>query len=439
MTPRAITVVGAGLAGSEAAWQILMQGISVELFDIKPNARTPAHRGDGFAELVCSNSLRSEQVENAVGLLKEEMRRAKSLIMEAADCTRIPAGAAHAVDREAFSAYVTKRLIEHPLLTYRSCEVDRIPENGIVIVASGPLTTESLAEDIAKKLGEANLYFFDAAAPIVAAESIDMERVFVESRYGKGTPDYLNCPMDENQYKSFVEAILSAQVARPHAFEEDKVFEGCLPVEVMASRGVDTLRFGPLKPVGLVNPADGKMPYAVVQLRADNAEKTLYNLVGFQTRLTFGEQKRVFSMIPGLEKAVFVRYGVMHRNTYINGPKLLDASFQCKAMPNIYFAGQISGVEGYVESAASGLLCGLNAARQVNGQSPVLFPRETALGALGHYVATGGSGDFQPMNINFGIMAPPSVRIKNKRERNKMLAERALAIVDDVLAKSYDE
>ncbi|MBQ3391037.1 MAG: methylenetetrahydrofolate--tRNA-(uracil(54)-C(5))-methyltransferase (FADH(2)-oxidizing) TrmFO [Clostridia bacterium] len=426
-----VLVVGAGLAGCEAAWQLLRRGIPVELVDIKPRRFTPAHHSEGFAELVCSNSLRAESLENAVGLLKEEMRRLDSLIMRTADATRLPAGGALAVDRVGFSDYITEKLRSHPLLTYRTQEITELPDR-LCIIATGPLTTSPLFEAISSRFGEAHLSFFDAAAPIVTLESLNSDTVFFQSRYGKGTADYVNCPMNEGQYRAFREALATAEEAELHGFEDRSVFEGCMPIEVMARRGEDTMRFGPLKPVGLVDPKTGEEPYAVVQLRQDDAAKTLYNLVGFQTHLKFGEQKRVFGMIPGLEKAEFVRYGVMHRNTYLNSPELLDATYCCTRANHIYFAGQMTGVEGYVESASSGLVAGINAAHRVLGYPPVVFPRETAIGALPAYVSTKGLVNFQPMNVNFGIMAPPDFPFKKKREKNALLSERALRVLEKV-------
>ena len=429
-----VLVVGAGLAGCEAAWQLVRRGVRAELVDIKPEHFTPAHHSAGFAELVCSNSLRADNVENAVGLLKEEMRRLGSLVMEAADATRLPAGGALAVDREGFSAYITKKLLEHPLVTFSTGEVTKLPDR-LCIIATGPLTTSPLFEAISKRFGAAHLSFFDAAAPIVTYESLDHDKVFFQSRYDKGTADYINCPMDKEQYEAFYQALLTAQAAQLHGFEDDKVFEGCMPIEVMARRGADTMRFGPLKPVGLIDPATGREPYAVVQLRQDDAARTLYNMVGFQTHLKFGEQKRVFGMIPGLENAEFVRYGVMHRNTYLNSPALLEPTYRCRDDHNIYFAGQMTGVEGYVESASSGLVAGINAAHQALGLAPVIFPSETAIGALPAYVSTPGQSNFQPMNFNFCIVAPPDFKFKGKRQKNEGLAKRSLETLQDVISR----
>lgn len=423
-----VIVIGAGLAGSEAAWQLARRGIPVELREMKPGKKTPAHRSDGFAELVCSNSLRAANVENAVGLLKEELRRCGSLILRCADATAIPAGGALAVDRYAFSAMVTEKLRNCPNVTVVESEVTELPETGEVLVASGPLTSDPLAEAIARRFPQQNpLHFFDAVAPLVSFESIDMEQAWFASRYDKGTPDYVNCPLSREQYDAFWEALRTAEEAKLHGFEDGSVFEGCMPVEVMARRGYDTLRYGPLKPVGLPNPRTGKEPYAVVQLRKDNARGSIYNMVGFQTHLTWPEQRRVFCMIPGLEHAEFVRYGVMHRNTYLDSPRLLNRYYQVIAEPRLTFAGQMTGVEGYVESAASGLVAGTELAHRVLGLPPVDFPPETALGALAHYISDQTVTDFQPMNVNFGIIPPLEYRVKGgKRAKNAALAERAL-------------
>lgn len=423
-----VIVIGAGLAGSEAAWQLARRGIPVELREMKPGKKTPAHRSDGFAELVCSNSLRAANVENAVGLLKEELRRCGSLILRCADATAIPAGGALAVDRYAFSAMVTEELRNCPNVTVVESEVTELPETGEVLVASGPLTSDPLAEAIARRFPQQNpLHFFDAVAPLVSFESIDMEQAWFASRYDKGTPDYVNCPLSREQYDAFWEALRTAEEAKLHGFEDGSVFEGCMPVEVMARRGYDTLRYGPLKPVGLPDPRTGKEPYAVVQLRKDNARGSIYNMVGFQTHLTWPEQRRVFCMIPGLEHAEFVRYGVMHRNTYLDSPRLLNRYYQVIAEPRLTFAGQMTGVEGYVESAASGLVAGMELAHRVLGLPPVDFPPETALGALAHYISDQTVTDFQPMNVNFGIIPPLEYRVKGgKRAKNAALAERAL-------------
>lgn len=429
------TVIGAGLAGCEAAWQLANRGISVTLYEMKPHKRTPAHSSDDFAELVCSNSLRADGLANAVGLLKTEMRHLDSLIMSAADATAVPAGGALAVDRVAFSSLITNRIRSHPNITVVEQEITSLPDTPCVI-ASGPLTSDALSKAIGERLGDNFLYFFDAAAPIVTKESIDMDIAFFASRYDKGTPDYINCPMDKEQYTAFYNELIHAKEAPLHDFDkEQKVFEGCMPVEVMAKRGEQTLLFGPLKPVGLVDKRTDKRSYAVVQLRKDNAEGTLYNIVGFQTHLTFGEQKRVFSMIPGLENAEFVRYGVMHRNTYIHSPGLMTPYYSLKDERDMFFAGQMTGVEGYVESAASGLVAGLNLARRLNGEEEILFPRETALGALAQYISDESVVNFQPMNINFGIISSLDTRIKNKQERYTAISTRALKILDDYIEK----
>lgn len=421
-----IHVIGAGLAGCEAAHQIARRGIAVELYEMKPERYTPAHRYPGFAELVCSNSLRADRLENAVGLLKEEMRLMDSLVMQAADATRVPAGGALAVDRTAFSDYITSKIKQNPLIALHEGEVSSLSGmEGIVVVASGPLTSDALSEEIAAKIGEERLHFFDAAAPIVMGESLDYEKVFAASRYGKGTDDYLNCPMTKEEYQAFYQALISAECAQLHGFEGQEVFEGCMPVEVMAKRGEQTLLFGPLKPVGLTAP-DGSRPYAVVQLRKEDEAGRMYNLVGFQTHLKFGEQKRVFSMIPGLEQAEFARFGVMHQNTYLNSPKILDAFYRLRADEKFFFAGQMTGVEGYVESAASGLYAGLAAAFQAEGQQMPALSGKTALGALARYISSSPSADFQPMNITFGIIDPPDQRFRKKAEKNTYLSQRAL-------------
>ncbi len=436
--PEQVTVVGAGLAGCEAAWQLAKRGIPVCLREMKPEKKSPAHVSADFAELVCSNSLRSADPTNAVGLLKEEMRRLDSLILRAADENRVEAGSALAVDRVSFAAAVTKTIRTHPLIRVEEGEVTAIPQ-GIVILATGPLTSDALSEAIAQKLGEGTyLHFYDAAAPIVTLDSVDMEEAFFASRYNKGSADYVNCPMDKETYLAFREALASAEEAKVHGFEDKLVFEGCMPVEVMARRGIDTLRYGPLKPRGITDPKTGREPYAVVQLRRDNFAGSLYNLVGFQTHLTFGEQKRVFSMIPALSDAEFVRYGVMHRNTYLDSPRLLDGRYRLRTEPRIRFAGQITGVEGYVESAASGLLCGLQTARELLGQEPLDFTRETAIGALAAYVSDESVAVFQPMNVNYGIIAPPEGRVKGKRSRNAVLSQRALDRLAQVLVSERE-
>ena len=425
-----VTVIGAGLAGSEAAWQLARSGIQVTLREMKPEKKTPAHETAYFAELCCSNSLRSDQLENAVGLLKEELRRLDSLILSCADATRVEAGGALAVDRHGFARLVTERIAGHPNITVVPGEVTELPE-GEVVIASGPLTSDALAERLQALLGDDSaLHFYDAAAPLVSAESIDMERAWMGSRYDRGTADYVNCPMSEEEYETFWQALTTAREAEVHGFEDQKVFEGCMPVEVMARRGRETLCYGPLKPRGLTDPRTGKEPYAVVQLRRDNQEGSVYNLVGFQTHLRFPEQRRVFSMIPALHDAEFLRYGVMHRNTFLNSPRLLDRYYRLKAEPRISFAGQMTGVEGYVESAASGFLVGVETARRLRGLPPVDFPQETAIGALGLYVSNQSVVAFQPMNINFGIMPPLGHRVKGKRNKNAELSRRSLDIIE---------
>lgn len=431
-----INVIGAGLAGSEAAWQAARLGVPVRLYEMKPEKRTPAHSYSGFAELVCSNSLRSLQLSNAIGLLKEELRRLGSLIMEAADANTVPAGAALAVDRYAFSDYITDKIKSHPLIEVIPCEVTEIPD-GITVVASGPLTSDALAETIHGMLGEGYLSFFDAAAPIVDFTSVDMTKAYFASRYGKGEASYINCPMEKDEYDRFYDALVTAEEAHIKDFDkkELKVFEGCMPVEVMAKRGRDTLLFGPLKPVGLPYPGTDREPYAVVQLRAENAAGTMYNLVGFQTHLTFGEQKRVFGMIPGLENAEFLRYGVMHRNTYLNSPKLLSADYSLMRFPDIFFAGQMTGVEGYIESTSSGWLAGVNAARRALGLEPAVPEKKTVIGALAGYVSDRTVTNFQPMNANFGIVDPLGYRVKGgKTAKNEALAKRALDCIDTFAA-----
>ena len=425
-----VTVIGAGLAGSECAWQLAKRGVSVTLREMKPEKKTPAHETAYFAELCCSNSLRSDQLENAVGLLKEELRRLDSLILSCADATRVEAGGALAVDRHGFARLVTERLQSHANITIVPGEVTDLPD-GEVIVASGPLTSDALAERLQALLGDDSaLHFYDAAAPLVSAESIDMEKAWMGSRYDRGTADYVNCPMSEEEYDAFWQALTTAQEAEVHGFEDKKVFEGCMPVEVMARRGEDTLRYGPLKPRGLKDPSTGREPYAVVQLRKDNAGGTIYNLVGFQTHLKFGEQKRVFSMIPALKDAEYVRYGVMHRNTYLDSPRLLDRYYRLRSDPRITFAGQMTGVEGYVESAASGFLAAVELARRLAGKEPINFPRETALGALSLYVSVETVKDFQPMNINFGLISPLGHKVRGKRNKNLEISQRSLAIIE---------
>ena len=421
------TVIGAGLAGCEAAWQLQKRGIEVDLVEMKPEKYTPAHHAPGFAELVCSNSLRSDQITNAVGLLKEEMRQLGSLILREADAARVPAGGALAVDRKKFSQAVTAAMENHPNITVVRGEVTEIPE-GNVIIATGPLTSDGLADKIAALPGLGTLNFYDAAAPIVSGESLDMSKVFRQGRYGRGD-DYLNCPMNREEYMAFYEALLTAEKAEVHGFDGTQVFEGCMPIEVMASRGEMVMAFGPMKPVGLIDPRTGREPFAVVQLRAENAEGTMYNLVGFQTRLKWGEQKRVFSMIPGLENAEFLRYGVMHRNTFLHSPGFLDEHYQMLTRPGTYFAGQMTGVEGYVESASSGLVAGVSLARQILGLEPVDFSRLTAIGGLGYHVAK-ATGDFQPMNANFGLIEGYPKKIRNKQERYGHIAARSLDYIE---------
>jgi len=424
-----VTVIGAGLAGSEAAWQLAQRGIAVELVEMKPQKRSPAHHADTFAELVCSNSFRGDRLENAVGLLKEELRRLDSLILQCADATRVEAGGCLAVDRQGFSQLVTKKLQEHPNVQIHYGEVTEVPE-GPVIIATGPLTSDALSEAIGEYFGSDYLHFFDAAAPLVTAESVDMDKAWWQSRYDRGTPDYVNCAMNKEEYEAFLRELITAEEAEVHGFEDKNVFEGCMPVEVMARRGADTLRFGPLKPVGLIDPKTGREPYAVVQLRQDDAAKSVYNLVGFQTHLKFPEQKRVFSMIPALKNAEFVRYGVMHRNTFLQSPKLLDRWYADRRNPLVAFAGQMTGVEGYVESAASGYLAAVAMAAKVQGRQLPEFPKETAIGALGLYISDSRIDNFQPMNINFSIISPLEQRIRKKAEKNLAIANRSLEIID---------
>ncbi len=431
-----VTIYGAGLAGCEAAWQAARRGLEVRLVEMKPQKYTPAHHSPNFGELVCSNSLRSDALSNAVGLLKEELRHMGSLIMEAADATRVPAGSALAVDREKFSAYITEKIRRHPLIEIVEAEAETVASEGVTVIATGPLTSERMARYIEEELQCGSLHFFDAAAPIVDAESINTDIAFFASRYDKGDADYINCPMTEEQYNAFWQALISAEEAELKEFDREeqkklKVFEGCMPVEVMARRGHDTLLFGPLKPVGLIDKRVGKQAYAVVQLRRENREGTMYNLVGFQTHLTFSEQRRVFRMIPGLENAEFLRYGIMHRNTYLDSPDTLDETYRLKSRPEIFFAGQMTGVEGYIESAGSGLVAGINAARAAKGETALIFPRTTMLGAMAHYVAHGGIGAFVPMNANFGIIEPLPARVKGgKTAKNEALSKRALEHLD---------
>jgi methylenetetrahydrofolate--tRNA-(uracil-5-)-methyltransferase len=425
-----ITIIGGGLAGCEAAWQAAQRGISVVLHEMKPQSFSPAHELPGLAELVCSNSLRGISLDNAVGLLKEELRRCGSLTMEAAEATRVPAGGALAVDRQLFSDYVTERIESHPLIRIERSETTDIPAEGVVIIASGPLTSDALAESLADLAGD-RLYFYDAIAPIVAADSLDMTKVFAASRYGKGDgADYLNCPLGEDEYLHFIDELLRGEKVPARDFEKVVHFEGCMPVEELASRGVETLRFGPMKPVGLIDPNSGREPHAVIQLRAENREKTMYNLVGFQTKLTWPEQRRVFRMIPGLEGAEFVRLGSMHRNTFINSPALLEATQQLKSDQRIFFAGQITGVEGYVESAASGFLAGISATHFVKGEPIPVLPPETALGALMRHITNADVKHFQPMNVNYGLFPELAGRVK-KKERRQRLAERALTFLEE--------
>ena len=428
-----VKVIGAGLAGSEAAWQLAKRGIGVELYEMKPEKMSPAHHSPDFAELVCSNSLRGDRLENAVGLLKEELRRCGSLIMECAEATRVEAGGCLAVDRAGFSRMVTEKIKANPLIHVVSEEVTRIPQEP-VIIATGPLTSDALSESIGQYFGADYLHFFDAAAPLVTAESVDMNLAWWQSRYDRGTPDYINCALDKEQYETFVRELIFAEEAEVHGFEDRNVFEGCMPVEVMARLGLDTLRYGPMKPVGLTDPKTGREPYAVVQLRQDNAAKSVFNLVGFQTHLKFGEQKRVFSMIPALHDAEFVRYGVMHQNTFLQSPKLLDCNFADRRNPLVAFAGQMTGVEGYVESTASGFLAAVTMAAKVQNRPVPEFPKTTAIGALGRYISDGSIESFQPMNINFSIIAPLEQRIRKKAEKNLAISARALEVIDALVA-----
>ncbi len=425
-----VNVIGAGLAGSEAAWQIANQGIQVKLYEMRPVKQTPAHHTDKFAELVCSNSLRSNTLSNAVGVLKEEMRHLQSVIISSADDCAVPAGGALAVDRHEFAELVTNRVKKHPLVEVINEEVDEIPV-GPTVIASGPLTSEKLSNKLKKLTSEEYLYFYDAAAPIIDVESIDKEKVYLKSRYDKGEAAYLNCPMNEEEFDRFYNALISAETVPLKEFEKEIFFEGCMPIEVLARRGKKTLLFGPMKPVGLEDPKTGKRPYAVVQLRQDNQSGTLYNIVGFQTHLKWGPQKEVLQLIPGLEQAEVVRYGVMHRNTFINSPKLLMPTYQYKECSDLFFAGQITGVEGYVESAAAGLVAGLNAARLVQGKELLVFPQETILGSMASYITTASQKNFQPMNANFGLLPPIEPRIKNKKERYEQLATRALDTIQN--------
>lgn len=428
-----INVIGAGLAGCEAAWQIATRGVEVSLFEMKPRKFTPAHRNKNFAELVCSNSLKAERISSAAGLLKAEMRILRSLLMECADICKVPAGGALAVDREKFSELVTQKIRSNPLIKIVETEVAKLPQEEVTIVATGPLTSENLADEISKLCG-GSLSFFDAAAPIITAESIDMNQAFFASRYNKGDDNaYINCPLSKDEYEAFYRELVSAQRAEMHDVDvqDPKVYEGCMPVEIMAQRGVDTLRFGPMKPVGLRDPKTGNRPWAVLQLRMENADGTLYNMVGFQTNLEFGEQKRVFSMIPALKNADFMRYGVMHRNTFINSPKVLDADFSLRSDSKMFFAGQITGVEGYVESAASGIMAGINAVNRLKNEKALILPRETMIGALSNYVNAGSQNEFQPMGANFGILPPLDSHIKDKKARYEALSNRSIKILKE--------
>ena len=431
-----VKVIGAGLAGCEAAWQLAKRGIPVKLYEMKPQKMSPAHHSFDFAELVCSNSLRGDRLENAVGLLKEELRRCGSLIMACAEATRVEAGGCLAVDRKGFSRLVTEKIRQEPLITVVSQEVTQVPE-GPVIIATGPLTSDALSKAIGDYFGTEYLHFFDAAAPLVTAESVDMDLAWWQSRYDRGTPDYINCAMDRQQYEAFIRELTTAQEAEVHGFEDKRVFEGCMPVEVMARRGLDTLRYGPMKPVGLTDPKTGQEPYAVLQLRQDNAAKSIYNLVGFQTHLKFGEQKRVFSMIPALRNAEFVRYGVMHQNTFLQSPKLLDRFYADRRNPMVAFAGQMTGVEGYVESTASGFLAAVAMAAKVRGLAPVEFPRTTAIGALGLYISDSCVESFQPMNVNFSIIAPLEQRVRKKSEKNLAISQRSLEVLQGLLDQGF--
>ncbi|WP_420196374.1 methylenetetrahydrofolate--tRNA-(uracil(54)-C(5))-methyltransferase (FADH(2)-oxidizing) TrmFO [Lapidilactobacillus dextrinicus] len=424
-----VNVVGAGLAGSEAAWQIAQRGVKVRLYEMRPVKSTPAHHTDQFAELVCTNSLRANQITNAVGLLKEEMRRLNSLVMTSADANAVPAGGALAVDRDDFSGQITTTLREHPNIEVIAEELSEFPE-GITVVATGPLTSPAMAEQIQQLNGAEGLHFYDAAAPILTKESIDFDKVYLKSRYDKGEAAYLNCPMTRDEFMAFRDALATAEQAEMHGFEDDQVFEGCMPIEVMARRGEKTMLFGPMKPVGLEDPKTDQRPYAVVQLRQDNAAGSLYNIVGFQTHLKWGEQRRIFRMIPGLENAEFVRYGVMHRNTFMNSPEVLQPTYESKQKAGLFFAGQMTGVEGYVESAASGLLAGINAARMAQGQATLTLDPATAIGSMANYITHTNGKHFQPMNANFGILAPLPEKIRDKKARYQALAKRALDLID---------
>lgn len=433
MSEMKVTVIGAGLAGSEAAFQAAEAGVKVDLYEMRKLKKTPAHHTDKFAELVCTNSLRANNITNAAGLLKEEMRTLDSVIISSADKHQVPAGGALAVDREGFSSEVTKRVSNHPNITIHHEEITEIPEDGITIIATGPLTSEPLAESIKEFTESEGLYFYDAAAPIIDKNTIDMDKVYLKSRYDKGEAAYLNCPMNKDEFYAFREALVTAEVAPLKSFEKEKFFEGCMPIEVMANRGEKTMTFGPLKPVGLEDPKTGKRPYAVVQLRQDDAAASLFNIVGFQTHLKWGEQKRIIQMIPGLENAEIVRYGVMHRNTFMNSPELLNPTYQSRKRSNLLFAGQMTGVEGYIESAASGLVAGINAARLAKGEEPVIFPQTTAMGSMAHYITHTSGKNFQPMNVNFGIFPELPERIRDKKERYEAIANRALEDMKEVV------
>ena len=436
--PSRVTIVGGGLAGSEAAWQVARRGIGVDLYEMRPVRQTPVHQTGDFAELVCSNSLRGNALDQAAGLLKEEMRRMGSLVIRVADAVRVPAGSALAVDRGLFARRITEEVEALPEVTVHREEVPRIPEDPVTIVATGPLTSETLAGEIAAFVGRDHLYFYDAVSPVIDAETIDFDRVFRASRYGKGGDDYLNCPLDEAEYRAFYEALTTAESATLHAFEHEFFFEGCLPVEVIASRGFDTLLFGPMKPVGLSDPKTGRRPFGVVQLRQDNLAASHFSMVGFQTQLKWGEQARVFRMIPGLEKAEFVRHGMIHRNTFINSPSTLEPTFEARRRPGLFFAGQMSGVEGYVESAASGLLAGLGAAARARGGEPAAFPEDTAMGALGRYIARSNPENYQPTNIAFGLLPELSERIRDKSKRRQAVSARALASLEEFRGRIDD-
>lgn len=431
-----VNVIGAGLAGSEAAFQIANQGVKVKLYEMRPAKQTPAHHTKNFAELVCTNSLRADRLTNAAGLLKAEMRKFDSIIMRAADAHSVPAGGALAVDRDTFSAAVTQELENHPNIEIVKEEVNELPE-GITVVATGPLTADNLAKSITEFTGNDGLYFFDAAAPILEKSSLDMNKVYLKSRYDKGEAAYLNAPMNKEEFMNFYKELIAAETAELHDFEDDKFFEGCMPIEEIASRGEKTMLYGPLKPVGLEDPRTGKEPYAVVQLRQDNAAGNLYNIVGFQTHLKWGEQKRVFSMIPGLENATFVRYGVMHRNTFLRSPEVMQPTYQTQKRSDLFFAGQMTGVEGYVESAASGLYAGLNAARLAKGLEPVIFPKKTMMGAMANYITHASAKDFQPINANWGIVPKLEQKIRNKQERNEALSHRALEIMEEFKNENF--